>query len=219
MYSRAEGNPFFAEELVALGSADAVPVTVRDLLEARIDTLPSRTRRVVRAAAAAGRRVEHSLLLRAVDLDEQDLDDALSPAVDAHVLVPDGDAYVFRHALLHETVAAALLPGERARLHRRLAEALTANPSLATSRHGLESRIAHHWLAAGDKAEGRMASFSAAKAAVRTLAFDEALLHYDRVVDLSGAADATTSPCPATACCGTPRRPRTAPAPPTVPPP
>ena len=42
VYARAEGNPFFAEELVALGSADVVPVTVRDLLEARIDTLPSR---------------------------------------------------------------------------------------------------------------------------------------------------------------------------------
>jgi DNA-binding CsgD family transcriptional regulator/tetratricopeptide (TPR) repeat protein len=189
VYSRAEGNPFFAEELVALGSADAVPVTVRDLLEARIDVLPGPTRRVVRAAAAAGRRVEHSLLLRAVDLDEQDLDDALCPAVDAHVLVPDGDAYVFRHALLHETVAAGLMPGERARLHRRLAEALAANPSLATSRHGLESRIAHHWLAAGARTEGRMASYRAARAAVRTLAFDEALLHYERVVELSGDAD------------------------------
>ena len=43
------------------------------------------------------------------------------------MLVPDGDAYVFRHALLHETVAAGLLPGERARLHRRLAEALAAS--------------------------------------------------------------------------------------------
>jgi DNA-binding CsgD family transcriptional regulator len=189
VYSRAEGNPFFAEELVALGSADAVPVTVRDLLEARIDALPGPTRRVVRAAAAAGRRVEHALLRRAVDLDEQDLDDALCPAVDAHVLVPDGDAYVFRHALLHETVAAGLLPGERARVHRRLAEALAANPALATSRHGLESRIAHHWLAAGAPVEGRIAAYRAATAAVRTLAFDEALRHYERVVELSGDAD------------------------------
>jgi len=189
VYSRAEGNPFFAEELVALGSADAVPVTVRDLLEARIAALPDRTRRVVRTAAAAGRRVEHRLLLRAVDLDEQDLEEALGPAVDAHVLVPDGDGYVFRHALLHETVAAGLLPGERARLHRRLAEALTHDPSLAAGRHGLERRIAHHWLAAGDAAEGRTASYRAARAAVRTLAFDEALRHYERVVELTHESD------------------------------
>ncbi|MCW2698730.1 MAG: transcriptional regulator, LuxR family [Blastococcus sp.] len=189
VYARAEGNPFFAEELVALGASDVVPVTVRDLLLARVDALPSRTRRVVRAAAAAGRRVEHGLLLRAVDLHEPDLDEALSPAIDAHLLVPHGNAYVFRHALLHETVAAALLPGERARLHRRLAEALAGDPSLADSRHGLEGRIAHHWLAAGDWAEGRLASYRAAREAVRTLAFDEALVHYERVVELSGDAD------------------------------
>jgi DNA-binding CsgD family transcriptional regulator/Flp pilus assembly protein TadD len=189
VYARAEGNPFFAEELVALGAAGVVPVTVRDLLEARVDALPSPTRRVVRAAAAAGRRIEHGLLVRVAGLDEPDLEEALSPAVDAHVLVPDGSAYVFRHALLHETVATALLPGERARLHRRLAELLTGDPSLAESRHGLEGRIAHHWLAAGDQAEGRRASYLAARAAEHTLAFDEALAHYERVVALSQDVD------------------------------
>jgi predicted ATPase len=75
VYARAEGNPFFAEELVALGSADHVPVTVRELLEARIDTLPTNTRRVVRAAATAGRRVEHRLLSRVVSLDDEALDE------------------------------------------------------------------------------------------------------------------------------------------------
>ncbi|MET0765438.1 MAG: AAA family ATPase [Blastococcus sp.] len=189
VYARAEGNPFFAEELIALGDADVVPVTVRDLLEARVDALPPVTRRVVRAAAAAGRRVEHGLLAKAVDLDEQELDDALGPAVDRHVLVPVGATYVFRHALLHETVAAALLPGERARLHRRLAEVLTADPSLADGRHGLAGRIAHHWLASGDSAAGRQASYAAAREAVQTLAFDEAFTHYERVVALSADAD------------------------------
>lgn len=186
VYARAEGNPFFAEELIALGAADVVPVTVRDLLEARVHALPPGTRRVVRAAAAAGRRVEHALLARAVDLDDAALDDALGHALDRHVLVTDGRAYVFRHALLHETVAASLLPGERARVHRRLAEALAAAPSLAESRHGLAGRIAHHWLAAGDEARGRRASFAAAREAARTLAFAEALTHYERVIALPG---------------------------------
>jgi DNA-binding CsgD family transcriptional regulator/tetratricopeptide (TPR) repeat protein len=189
VYARAEGNPFFAEELLALGDADVVPVTVRDLLEARVDALPAATRRVVRAAAAAGRRVEHGLLARTVDLDGPVLDDALRPAVERHVLLPDGTGYVFRHALLHETVAATLLPGEQVRLHRRLAEELTGEPSLADSRHGLAGRIAHHWLAAGDQARGRRASYEAAREAERTLAFDEALTHYERVVALPADAD------------------------------
>ena len=164
-------------------------MTVRDLLEARVGALPPSTRRVVRAAAAAGRRVEHRLLARVVELDDQALDDALRPAIDRYVLVPDGSAYVFRHALLHETVAAGLLPGERYRLHRRLAETLTTDPSLADSRHGLAGRIAHHWLAAGDEAPGRQASYAAAREAAQTLAFDEALAHYERVVALPDAGD------------------------------
>ena len=189
VYARAEGNPFFAEELLALGDADVVPVTVRDLLEARVDALPPMTRRVLRAAAAAGRRVEHGLLARAMGMDDEALDDALGAAIDRHVLVTDGGAYVFRHALLHETVVASLLPGERSRVHRRLAEALTTEPSLANSRHGLAGRIAHHWLEAGDAPHGRRASFAAAREATRTLAFDEALAHYERVVGLSDEAE------------------------------
>jgi tetratricopeptide (TPR) repeat protein len=189
VYARAEGNPFFAEELVALGDGDVVPVTVRDLLEARVDALPPATRRVVRAAAAVGRRVEHRLLVRAMGTTDEALDDALCPAIEGHVLVADGGTYVFRHALLHETVTASLLPGERARVHRRLAEALTDDPSLADSRHGLAGRIAHHWLAAGDEARGRLASFAAAREAAQTLAFDEALAHYERVIGLSAGVD------------------------------
>jgi DNA-binding CsgD family transcriptional regulator/tetratricopeptide (TPR) repeat protein len=189
VYARAEGNPFFAEELIALGDADVVPVTVRDLLEARVDALPPATRRVVRAAAAVGRRAEHRLLVRALQSTDEALDDALCPAIEGHVLVADGGMYVFRHALLHETVTASLLPGERSRVHRALAEALTDDPSLADSRHGLAGRIAHHWLAAGEGARGRQASFAAAREAAQTLAFDEALAHYERVIALPGGAD------------------------------
>ena len=39
VYGRAEGNPFFAEELLALGSDAELPVTVRDLLVARLGAL------------------------------------------------------------------------------------------------------------------------------------------------------------------------------------
>ena len=190
VYGRAEGNPFFAEEIVALGdNHDDVPETVRGLLEARLVALPASTRRVVRAAAAAGRRIEHGVLARAVDLTGPALDDAVRPAVDASVLLVDGAEYRFRHALLHETVQSTLLPGERLRLHRRLAEALTSEPGLAASTHGLAGRIAHHWLAAGELTRGRRASYEAAREAAKTLAFDESLRHYERVLALPGGDD------------------------------
>jgi tetratricopeptide (TPR) repeat protein len=196
VFDRAEGNPFFAEELVALGGAGPVPATVRDLLQARLDTLPAATRRAVRAAAAAGRRVEHGLLAGVLDLTGTAVDEALRPAVQRHVLVADPAGYAFRHALLHETVADTLLPGERARLHRRFAELLTGFPELAGGQQGLAGRVARHWLAAGDLARGRRASYEAALEAVRTLAFAEALAHYERVLSLSPDAAGDELPAP-----------------------
>ena len=50
VYARAEGNPFFAEELLALSGREALPVTVRDLLLARLEALSPSTRQVLRTA-------------------------------------------------------------------------------------------------------------------------------------------------------------------------
>ena len=58
---------------------------------------------------------------------------ALAEAVDRQVLVvePDRAGYRFRHALLREAVERRCCPASARRLHRRLAVALTADPSLA----------------------------------------------------------------------------------------
>ena len=111
IYARAEGNPFFAEELLALGADDQLPSTVRDLLLARLESLPPATRQVLRTACLVGREVPFRLLEAVVDVRDERLEAALREAVEAHVLQPDGDALVFRHALLQEAIAASLLPG------------------------------------------------------------------------------------------------------------
>jgi predicted ATPase len=61
--SRSDGNPFFAEEVLA-ASADglALPTELRNLVLVRMQALPTGCWHVLRAAAVAGRRVEHSLL-------------------------------------------------------------------------------------------------------------------------------------------------------------
>ncbi len=129
IYARAEGNPFFAEELLALGADDQLPSTVRDLLLARLESLPPATRQVLRTACLIGREVPSRLLEAVVDVRDERLEAALREAVEAHILQPDGDALVFRHALLQEAIAASLLPSEAARAHRRLAETLTSHPT------------------------------------------------------------------------------------------
>jgi DNA-binding CsgD family transcriptional regulator len=188
IYRRAEGNPFFAEELVALNTGDDLPPTVRDLLLARLEELPPSTLHVLRAAAAVGRRVTHRLLAAVTGLADAPLDDALRPAVGAHVLVASpagGGTYRFRHALLREAVVASLLPAEAVRLHRRIAETLTADHTIAGDIGGrCAGRLARHWHAAGDPAQALRASCDAGAQAAEALAFNEALAHYERAIAL-----------------------------------
>ena len=186
VYTRAEGNPFFAEELLALGRPSDMPTTVRDLLLVRLEALAPATRQVLRTAAAVGRRIPHALLEAVSETAADRLDDALREAVDAHVLVsvPEEGVFSFRHALLQEAVAGSLLPGEAARMHRRVAEALVGEPGLAGTTAFAAGAIARHWHAAGDTARAFTASLAAAEEARQALAFSESLSHYERVVEL-----------------------------------
>jgi DNA-binding CsgD family transcriptional regulator/tetratricopeptide (TPR) repeat protein len=187
VYARAEGNPFFAEELLVLGSDGELPETIRDLLLARLDALGPATAQALRAASVVGRRVPHRLLDRVADVTGPSLDAALRPAVEHHVLLTDaadGGVYIFRHALLQEAIASGLLPGEAARLHRRAAEALTDSPSLAGEAGPVAGQIARHWDAAGDGPRALTAAVDAARAAAGALAFSESLAHYERAVAL-----------------------------------
>ena len=81
--ARAEGNAFFAEELVAAAGDGGrmLPTDLADLLLVRLDRLDESTRQVVRAASVAGRRVSHALLAAVVA--DRNFDEALRPAVDA----------------------------------------------------------------------------------------------------------------------------------------
>jgi DNA-binding NarL/FixJ family response regulator len=186
VYARAEGNPFFAEELLALHRAGDLPPTVRDLLLARLDALAPATRQVLRTGAVIGRTFPHALLEAVADITGDRLDDALRSAVDEHVLVTASDVagYQFRHALLQESIAESLLPGEATRMHRRVAEALESDPGLAGDTSFAAGRVARHWHAAGDGPRALVASIEAAREAKNALAFNESLSHFERALDL-----------------------------------
>ncbi|MGV9898222.1 ATP-binding protein, partial [Streptomyces tendae] len=71
---RAEGNAFYAEELVAATDAPTggVPSGLADVLLIRFEQLSETAQQVLRTAAVAGRRVGHGLLRDAVGLPEED---------------------------------------------------------------------------------------------------------------------------------------------------
>ena len=92
--------------------------------------LPPDTQTVLRAASAAGRRVDDELLAAVLEMPARAVADALRPAISQGILV-DADrfddtlgGYAFRHALLAEVANGELLHGERDRLHAAFGEEL-----------------------------------------------------------------------------------------------
>ncbi|NGN64025.1 AAA family ATPase [Streptomyces sp. A7024] len=188
VFSRADGNAFFVEELaLSGGAAHGGPLSdsLRDLLLVRIEALPEEVQRVVRIAAGGGSTVEYELLAAVTGLPEDELIAALRAAVDAGVLQPaaDSEAFRFRHALLREAVADDLLPGERHQVARRYAEALVAAPGLVRPEERA-ARLASFWHQARDPARALPATLQAAADARRRHAYAEQLQLLDRAVEL-----------------------------------
>ena len=185
IFARCEGNPFFAEELLAGGDAPggALPGSVREALLLRFERLSKVTREVLRVAAVVGRSVDHRLLTGVVGVAESELLVALREASDQYLLVPGGGtSYVFRHALLREAIYEDTLVGERLRLHRMIAKTLEAHPELAGANAAAE--LAHHWLVAGEDRAALQASLEAATEAAAMHAYDEAAGHIKRALEL-----------------------------------
>ncbi len=88
-------------------------------------------------------------------------------------------------------------------MHRQVAEALEADPSLAGDTSFAAGRVARHWYAAGDGPRALVASVEAAREAKDALAFSESLSHFERALDLLEPSPTATRCCtvPATSCC------------------
>ncbi|HEV8152149.1 MAG TPA: AAA family ATPase, partial [Solirubrobacteraceae bacterium] len=191
LWARSEGNPLYMEELLAAGSdgRGGLPATLRDALMVRVERASDDTQEVLRLLAVA-ERPDHDLLAEVAGLDPRALREALREAVAAHLVVagPEG-TYAFRHALQREVVADDLLPGERADLHGRVAEALerrAADSGPAGAGHLLSAAIALHRLGAGDRAAALRASVAAAHAAECVHANGEAAALLERALELFG---------------------------------
>ncbi len=199
---RAEGNPFFVEELLASGArtlGDRLPPTLRDVLMTRVTALSEDTQRILGVAAVAGRTVEADLLAEVAGSAETDIEGPLREAVAAQILTIDPqsrpDAYRFRHALLAEAVYDDLLPSERRRLHAAYAAALDARPVAGGAQGASQlAALAHHATAAHEPVRALRAWVGAARAAAASHAFAEAGTAYERAIELWDAVPADDRP-------------------------
>jgi predicted ATPase len=129
------GHPFFITEVVRQlldeGGDLSIPVelgarqSIRHAVATRLARLAPTTRRVLGLAAAFTRPFEFSVLAALTDVGEEELLSTLDEALHAQLLRSmGGERYEFSHALVRRTLYDEIGPSRRARLHRRIAQAL-----------------------------------------------------------------------------------------------
>jgi DNA-binding CsgD family transcriptional regulator len=175
--SAAEGNPLYARELASAGP-HGPPASIADAVLAKAAGLTPAARALVDQVCVADGGMSHDLLAATVRLPEEELLDSARRAVGSGLLVSRDDGYAFPHALIRQVLYAGLLPGDRHRLHRRLAGALAAR---ADADPGL---LAQHWHLAACPDQAAAAAIVAARRAVSARAYPEGDRYYALALEL-----------------------------------
>jgi class 3 adenylate cyclase/tetratricopeptide (TPR) repeat protein len=133
LLAKAEGNPFFLEELAHTlfeqrNHILTMPDTIQAVLAARVDWLPSAEKRLLQTAAVIGTEVPFTLLHTITGKSTATLQRSLARLHAAEFLyetrrVPEL-LYTFKHVLTHEVAYGSLLQEPRQVLHRQIVEAL-----------------------------------------------------------------------------------------------
>ena len=200
LHAETEGNPFFVEEIVRhLGEAGVrtdiagahelqqfgLPEGVKDVIARRLGRLDAQAMDWLRVAAVIGRDVDEDLLERVVSLSEDDFLNALDAALAARLVVESPrrpGMYSFSHALIRETLYDGMSAPRRARIHRRVGQALEgqgANRNLTA--------LALHFTRAADAEDAEKAIEYARRAgeqASAMLAHEDAAGHYARALEV-----------------------------------
>ena len=193
----AAGSPFFIEEFVrhALGAGAAAstagPVTLDQVVKARLSRLPEEARRVLQIVAVAGRLPEQDLAIEAAHV-RQDPHEVLSLLRGTSLIRTRGprrtDAVEIYHDRIRERVVALLEPGEICSLHRDIASTLEG-------REGIEPDVlAYHFHGARELARAASYAILAAERAHASLAFDRAASLYRSALAWGGAAGSPQAP-------------------------
>ena len=193
--ARSEGNALFVEELVAAPDPDAdLPASVADATAAKAARMSDDAQSVLRVAAVIGRTASDQLIRSVAALDDGPVDRGLREAVHVRLLETDHAArgYRFKHALIQEAIYQQTLPGERRRLHARVAAVMAGDSATQTIDGALAARLARHWYEAGDRDRAFQASLLAGAAASEQAAYTESLAHYERALEVWEQSSVTT---------------------------
>jgi class 3 adenylate cyclase/tetratricopeptide (TPR) repeat protein len=208
---RAEGNPFFIEEMlrslvesdvvrleagraIAVGevSALALPTTLQGVLMARIDRLSAASRSALQTASVIGRLFQERLLAHVRALEERRaraVDAALGELQQREFIRARSDQqqafsgleWVFKHAVTHEVTYDSLLMERRRHLHGVVGDAMEA---LFSDRlDEVAAALGHHYARAGRSAQAVRFLAKAGYRAQATFANAEAADFFRAVLD------------------------------------
>ncbi|WP_235498249.1 AAA family ATPase [Frankia sp. R43] len=198
------GNPLFVREIgraVVDGTwrPEQPPRTVLDAVGARLDRVGPQCRRLVQAAAVAGRRFGIALVATVIGEPVEECLRLADEAV-AHGLLDRLGAgeFQFVHVLTRDAVEASLAGPEAASLHRAVATALADRFADDPAEHLAD--IARHWaqLAPYGAAEAEVArgwTARAADEAVRRLAHEEGTRLYRAALAFGQSSTTDTERC------------------------
>jgi class 3 adenylate cyclase/tetratricopeptide (TPR) repeat protein len=181
LVERAEGNPFFAEqilqylqeqELLLLEEGEwhlkaieeTLPSDVLSILVARLDRLAQNVKEVVQTASVLGREFEILLLARMLH-DDPDIREKVAQAEEMSIWSALSELrYLFKHALLRDAAYRMQVHSRRQALHKLAAEALESAYGEDLGPHygevayhaeqaGLIDKARHYLELAGDSAK------------------------------------------------------------------
>ena len=197
LHARTGGNPLFISESIHLfadGSQPGMPLrSVREVIRERLAPLPTACRDALEVASVLGRDFEYPPLAAALRTSPASALTALDPAVSARLVMPDDSragAYRFVHALIRDAVEEQLPPSRRAQLHA------SAFAALRDTGWGQASDLAHHAMLGRPGVSDEVAADaarSAAEAADRLLAWEDAAAWWRTVIMLTGRRDRVDS--------------------------
>jgi class 3 adenylate cyclase len=153
--TRAEGNPFFLEEIVRRRDFDTttLPDTVQSALAARVDLLPPDEKRALQTAAVVGRVFWPGAVADVAGADPGTVSEVLDRLQNRDLVLSRLSSsmsgqreLIFKHALVHEVAYASLPRRDRVRMHRGVADWIER--TFAGREAEVVELIAHHRAAA-----------------------------------------------------------------------
>ncbi len=206
---RAEGNPFYIEEILsslidqhvlvreneiwhisAENIVVDIPATIHGVILSRIDTLPEDVRQTVQLASVIGRSFSYRIL-QAVSKTEGELDWHLAQLMRVDLIHEKTHSpeleYIFKHSLTQEAVYGTLLSDRRKSYHLSVAQALEHH--FADREIELSALLAHHFEAGGQLNKAITYLLQAGDRSRLENAFEEAQRNYSRAVELLAEID------------------------------